>query len=468
MKTTIEAQEGNNVKLLVEVEEAEFDRALDAAFKKIGQEVRIPGFRPGKVPRRILEARVGSEYGRQTALNDSLPEFYVKALVQANVDAISSPQLNLTGGAESGPVTFDAVVEVRPTVRVPGYDGLQVTVASPVADDAEIDAQVDRMRSSFATITLVDRQAHPGDHVSIDVNGTIDGEAVPGLTATDYLYEVGSGTVVPELDTNLTGVTAGETVTFTAAVPDSADDSTIDFTVLVKAVNEKVLPEANDEWAASASEFSTIADLKADMAKRMNLVKRVQTNMALREESVKALVELVDEEMPESLVNAEVERELQEFQNRLAQQGASIDMYLQATGQNMDDLINPLREGAVNSVKADLALRAVAAAESIEVSEEEITTEIERLATRFNMKPKVARRNLENNFQMPMLTADIRKSKALTWISENATVVDADGKVIDRALLTVTPADYAEAGVEEDDFTTDFDDHDDHEGHDHD
>ena len=168
------------------------------------------------------------------------------------------------------------------------------------------------------------------------------------------------------------------------------------------------------------------------MAKRMNLVKRVQTNIALREESVKALVELVDEDMPDSLVNAEVERELQEFQNRLAQQGASIDMYLQATGQNMDDLINPLREGAVNSVKADLALRAVAAAESIEVSEEEITTEIERLATRFNMKPKVARRNLENNFQMPMLTADIRKSKALTWISENATVVDADGNNIVR------------------------------------
>ncbi len=470
MKTTVEPQEDNHVKMLVEIEEAEFDRSLDAAFRKIAHEVRIPGFRPGKVPRRILEARVGLDYARQTALQDSLPEYYVRALAESNVDAISSPQLNITSGAESGPVAFEAVVEVRPTIRVPGYDGLQITIPSPIASDEEIDGQVERMRNSFANLTIVDRQAHPGDHVSIDVNGTVDGEEVPGLTASDYLYEVGSAGVVPELDTNLIGASAGETLTFDAAIPNSEEGGRIDFTVVVKAVNEKVLPDADDEWAASASEFTTLAELRADIAKRSNLVKRVQATMAVREETAKALVELVDVEAPEALVNEEIQRELQNFAQRLSEQGATIDMYLQATGQSIDDLTGPLREGAVQSVKADLALRSVVAAESIEVTPEEVDTEIGRLATRFNMKPKVARRNLENNFQMPILMADIRKAKALTWLSEHATIVDADGKVIDRALLEVSPAELSEAGVDEDDFESDLDlehDHDDHEGHNH-
>ena len=208
MKTTVEPQEANHVKLLVEIDEAEFDRSLDAAFKKIAREVNIPGFRPGKVPRRILEARVGSGYARQQALNDSLPEYYVRALSEGNVDAISSPELNLTSGADSGPVVFEAVVEIRPTVRVPGYDGLQVTVPSPVATDEELTSQVDRMRNAFATLTLVDRQAHPGDSVTIEIEGSSDGEAIDGLTASDYVYEVGSGSVVPEMDEQLTGASA--------------------------------------------------------------------------------------------------------------------------------------------------------------------------------------------------------------------------------------------------------------------
>ncbi len=476
MKTTVEPQEANHVKLLVEIDEAEFDRSLDAAFKKIAREVNIPGFRPGKVPRRILENRVGSEYARQQALNDSLPEYYVRALSEANVDAISSPELNLTAGAESGPVIFEAVVEVRPTVRVPGYDGLQVTVPSPVASDDEITAQVDRMRNAFATLTVVDRQAHPGDSVTIDIEGSSDGEAIDGLTATDYVYEVGSGSVVPELDEQLTGSSAGDTLTFNAQVPGN-DEQRIDFVVTVKAVNEKVMPDANDEWAAGASEFSTIDELRADIAKRMNLVKRVQANMAMRDETVKALVELVDGEVPDVLVEQELDRRLQDLNQRLAQQGADLNMYMQAMGQSREDLVEPMRESAVESVKADLALRSVAASEEIQVSEEEITTEIENLAKRFNMKAKVARRNLESNFQMPLLVADIRKAKAVTWLTEHATVIDAEGHTIDRALLEVSPAEFDDAeesaemlGLDDHeghDHDHDGHDHDDHEGHNH-
>ena len=493
MKSTVEPVEdssvtSSSVKLVVEVEEAEFEKALDAAFRKIAHEVRIPGFRPGKVPRRILEARVGSEYARGQALQESLPDFYVRALAENNVDAISSPELKLTSGEDAGPVAFEAVVEVRPTVRVPGYEGLQVTIPSPLASEDEITGQVDRMRGAFATLSEVDRPARVGDNVRIDVAGTHNGESVPGLTAEDYVYEVGANTVVAELDENLTGAKTGDELTFDAAVPgdDAAESGTIQLVVNIKAVNEKVLPEPNDEWAASSSEFTTIADLRGDIAKRMNMVKRVQANMAMRDEVIKALVELVDSEVPETLVNQEIERRMQELVNRLAQQGASLDMYLEATGQSQQDLIDGAREGADDAVKADLALRSVAESESVEVTDEDIATEVDNLARRFNMKPKQVRTNLERNYQLPVLKADIRKAKALTWLAEHATVVDLDGKPIERSLLEMKPSDLEEAGehadalglessVDLDDDHDDLDDHavhaghagHDHSGHDH-
>ena len=323
------------------------------------------------------------------------------------------------------------------------------------------------MRNAFATLTLVDRQAHPGDSVTIEIEGSSDGEAIDGLTASDYVYEVGSGSVVPEMDEQLTGASAGDRLVFSAVVPGN-DEQMIDFVVAVKAVNEKVMPEANDEWAASSSEFATLDELRADIARRMNLVKRVQANMAMRDETVKALVELVDGDIPDSLVEQELDRRLQDLNQRLAQQGADLNMYMQAMGQTRDDLVGPMRESAVEAVKADLALRSVAASESIQVSDEEIATEIDNLARRFNMKPKVARRNLEANFQMPLLIADIRKAKAVTWLTEHATAVDADGKQIDRALLEVAPNEFDDAEESAEVLGLDTDvDFDDHEGHDH-
>lgn len=469
MKTTVEPQEGNKVKLAVEVDEAEFDTALAAAFKKIAQEVRIPGFRPGKVPRRILEQRVGKEYARQQALQDGLPEFYVKALVENDIDAINAPELNLTGGQEEGPVSFDAIVEIRPTVRVPGYDGLQVTIPSPTASEAEIDEQVDRMRNAFATLNEVDRQAQPGDNVRIDVAGTVDGEAVPGLTAEDYLYELGSGAVVPELDTQLTGSSTGDVLDFEAGVPGDPD-TVIVFHVEVKAVNEKVLPEANDEWAASSSEFTTLADLRADIAKRMSMMKRVQSYLALRDATLKELVELVDaEELPDVLVNAEVQRRIEDLAQRLAPQGASIEQYLEATGQSTEQFVEQLKEEGAGNVKADLALRAVAASEAIEASDDEVEAEIGRLAERFKMKPATVRRNIERNYQMGTLRADVRKSKALNWLMERVQLVDENGSAIDRKDLELNPSELAQANEAIDAAELDVDsDHDDHTGHDHD
>lgn len=449
MKTIVEAQEGNQVKLSVEIEEAEFEKSIDAAFRKIAYEVRLPGFRPGKAPRRVLERHVGKDAARSQAIQDSLPDYYLQAVTDNDVDVIAPPELNITGGATEGPITFEAMVEVRPSVRVPGYDGLQVTIASPSASESEIDAQVDRLRDAFAATAVVDRQAHPGDSVRINVRGTLDGEDVPGLTADAYVYEVGSGTVVPELDDNLIAASAGDVLDFTAALPEHDHDEThehgdLELHVEVLEVIEKVRPDPTDEWAASASEFTNIADLRGDIANRMGMVKRVQASMALRDECVKALVELSDGgDPPEPLVNQEIDRRLQELAQRLSQQNATIDDYLMATGGSAEALIDEARVAAIESVRADLALRAVASAESIEVSEDEVEQEIANLAKRFSMKPNKVRKNLEKSFQMSVLRSDIRKAKAVTWVSEHASIVDADGKAIDRSSLLVSPADFA-------------------------
>jgi trigger factor len=468
MKTTLEPQEGNKVRLAVEIDEAEFDKAIDAAFRKIAREVAVPGFRPGKAPRRLLEARIGKDYARQQALQDSLPDYYARALTSEKVDAIAPPELNVTSGAEGGVVAFDALIEVRPKIRVPGYEGLQVTIPSPTPSDADVDAQLDRVRNGFATLNEVDRQAQPGDHVRMNVRGQVDGEAVNGLTADDYVYEVGAASVVPELDSALLGASTGDVLDFTAPVPGD-DSQLIEFHVEVLAVNEKVLPAADDDFAKKASEFSTIDELRGDIIKQMSMVKRVESYLALRDETVKALTDLVgDEDVPETMVGTEVERRLDDLEQRLAQQGATLDQYFAITGQDRAAYEESLREGALTTAKADLALRSVADAEAIEAEADDVDAEIKRLAERFKMKPNQVRKNLEGNYQMPSLEADVRKSKALKWLMDRVQLVDADGVAIDRALIELNPDEARVAQNAIDDSELDEDDHHDHDDDDHD
>ena len=261
MKSSVEPLEGNKVKLSVEVDEAEFDKAIDAAFRKIGRQTRIPGFRPGKAPRRLLEARFGAEVAREEALRDSLPDYYIKAVEDQAVDAIAAPEIEITGGQESGPVQFEAVVEVRPQVSVAGYQGLRATVPSPEVTDDEVSRQLDRLREQFGELREVARAARDADHVTIDLRGYRHSEQIEGLTADDFLYEVGSGAVVPGLDEQVRGAKPGDILKFNAT-PSGQEE--VSFQVLVKDVKEKVLPEVTDEWASEASEFDTVEALKDD------------------------------------------------------------------------------------------------------------------------------------------------------------------------------------------------------------
>jgi trigger factor len=436
MKATVEPLEGNKVKVSVEVDETEFEKQVDAAFKRIAHEVRIPGFRPGKAPRKLLEARIGTEAARGDALQHSVPDYYAQAVVENEVDVIAQPEIDITSGEESGDVAFDAVVEVRPKVIVGGYASLRITIDNPEASDEEVEERIDRLREGSSELQDVDRPAREGDNVTIDIAGTQDGEPQAGLTADDYLYEVGSGTVVPELDEQLTGAKVGDILEFDADHPDPDEDQ-VHFRIFVKGIQEKVLPEANDEWAAESSEFETLDELRADLKKRLSLVKKVQGQMALQQKTAEALAELVDEEVPEALVNTEMQQRLEDFAMRLQAQGVTIDQYFATSGQDQESFVNELRETATEGVKVDLALRAVAEAEEIEPTDEDLDAEYESVGARVGQKPDQVRKQFERNQQVPLVRSDLRKRKALEWLIERVEIVDEQGQPVDRAALEV-------------------------------
>ncbi len=439
MKATIEPLEGNKVKVSVEVDEAEFDKAIDAAFRKIAREVRIPGFRPGKAPRKVLERRLGPGVGREQALHDSLPEFYAQALSDNDVDAIAPPEIDITAGQEGdGPLSFDAVVEVRPEVNVPGYGGLRVELERPAVSDEEIDAQVDRMRQVQATLDEVGRPAIDDDVVTIDIAGTLDGEPSEGLTADDYSYTVGSGMVTPEVDENLRGAKAGDILSFTATHPDEDETRELEFKVLVKNVNQRVLPDADDEWASENSEFDTIAALRDDISQRMLMIRRAQAHAQLHEKATEALAKLVEDEPPSTLVDQEVQHRLQDLAMRLQAQGMGIEQWLAASGKQPDELTAELRGAASEAVKVDLALRAVADAEKIETDDDDLEAEIAQVAERVGETPARVSAQFERGGQLPAVRSDIRKRKALDWLLERVEIVDQDGHPLDRSELEIT------------------------------
>ncbi|MHB1486353.1 MAG: trigger factor [Acidimicrobiales bacterium] len=434
MESTLQPLEGNKVKLTVEVDETEFEDALNAAFRKVAREVRIPGFRPGKAPRRIVEARVGADAVRQEALRDSLPDFYVQAAEQVELDPIAPPDIDITAGQVGGAISFDAVVEVRPKVSVPGYAGLQVTLPSLEVGEDDMTAQIDRMRDQFAELSVVTRPAQAGDHATIDIKGYRHDQVLDGLSADDYLYEVGSKSLVPKLDETLLGAKAGDIFKFNDHVDEGEE---VAFQVLVKEVKEKILPEVNDEWATDASEFETVEELRQDIAKRMGMVKKVQAQMTLRNLALEALAELVADDIPESLVAEEMNRRLGDLSHRLEHQGATLEQYMAATGTQPDELIAELKEAAQATVRADLALRALALAESMEVAPADVDEELARLAERSGLDVADVRAQLDEGGQMRALRSDILKSKALTWLMDNVSLVDEGGKPIDRAELSV-------------------------------
>jgi len=428
MRATAEPAEGNTIRLSVEVDEPEVDKVLDEAVKTLTRQVRIPGFRPGKVPRQVLEARMGGATAlRAEALREALPDFYAQALADADLEPIAPPEIDITSGEEAGPLAFDALVQVRPTVAIAGYGGLQITVPSLQVTDEEIGEQLDRLRETDAELVEVGRPAIDRDNVTIDLVGTAP-DGAEAVNVSDYLYEVGSGRVVPALDDQLRGAKVGDVLSFTAEAGDTGD---VAFRVLVKDVKEKKLPALTDEWAADSSEFSTLDELRGDLRGRISRVKALQARLSQRESTLGALVELVDDdEVPEVLVEEEVRQRVHDLSHRLAEQNIGIEQFLQATGRTGDDLVAQVRDEAQRSVKADLALRALADAEDLDVDDTEMDAELDAMAERMGTDPADLRHQLDHAGRTGAVRSEQRKSKALTWLMDHVAMVDEEGNEV--------------------------------------
>lgn len=445
MRTSVEPLEGNLVKLSVEVDDDEFAAAEERTLRRLTKEARVPGFRPGKVPRRVIEARLGHRAIREQTLRDVLPQLYDDAIAESALDVIANPKIDITSGEDAGTVSFDAVVEIRPEVSVPGYEGLVVTVPNPAVTEADVDAQIERMREQFATLTEVARPARNGDVLTLDVHGTRGGAPAEGLVADDLVYELGTGGIVAGADEKLHGARLGDIFEMDA---DDAPGGPAHLRILVKQVREKVLPDPDDSFASDASEFETTADLRADLERRLGELKRRQAAALFRNRALDALGELVAEELPTTLVAHEAERLFNDFVRRLASQNITFASYLEATGLEEQNVLEDFQRESEKIVRADLALRALAIAEGIEVDESEVDDEIVHLAGHSKTSPAKMRETLERSGGLSGLRSQLKSAKALRWLIDHVNVVDDEGKSVDRSLLTVADTEDANAADE--------------------
>ena len=449
VQSSVETLTDNRVKLTVELDEAEFETEVAAAFKRIAQEVRIPGFRPGRAPRRLLEAQLGSQAGRVEALRASLPDYYARAVVEHDIDVIDTPSIEITEGSESGPVCFDAVVDVRPAVVVSDYDQLSVQIPSPTVDDAEITAEIDRFRQQFAELSPVSRAAADGDHLTIDITGTLGGETIDGLTTSDYDYLLGTGAVVPEIDENLRGAVPGDILQFAASHPDPDEEQQLSFRVLVKEVQETVLPALDDEFVSSNTEYETVAEFRATLEAGQSRAKTMYAASARMEAVADAIAGLVTVDVPEAMVASEIENRVASITRDLAQRGHELDDYLNSIGQSHQQFEDGLRLSAGRSVKLDLALRAVAAAEGLEADEDAVDAELQQVVLAASRSGSAAesaevdaageairlREALASSGQLSTMRSEVSKRAALEWITERVELVGPDGEAIDPEML---------------------------------
>ena len=434
VKSTIESLEGNKVKLVVEIDEVEFDRNIDDAFRKIAKQVRIPGFRQGKAPRKLLEAQIGLDAARAQALQDSIPEYLAQAVRTHHVDLIATPDVKVTQGEESGPIAFDATCEVRPEITVPGYDGLRVELPSMTVADGEVEDAVNSERKRHGKLTDVDRPIAKGDNVSLDLTGTRDGAPVPGLNVEDWMYEVGKAWVSPSFDDKLIGAKIGDRIEYTEAPNGTSDDALI--TIVVKKVQELVLDDLTDDWVSSnVAEFDTVEAWKTSIRERLGEIKLSQARSVFVERTTSALAQLVEVEAPEVMVSNDLQARVRNMVEQFQAQGISLDQWLSVTGQSTQGFVDAMREESVKAVKIDLALRAVAAARGIEASEDDLAAELDRIAMQLGRKVAQVRKAYEQNDAMDDLAAQIRKSKAVDWLLRNSSLVDADGNSVDAKVL---------------------------------
>ncbi len=453
VESSVEALEGNKVKVTVQITEAEFENDLDVAFKRLAKEVKLPGFRAGKAPRKVLEARIGSEYARSDAFENSLPRYYSEAVRDHEVDVIAPPEIDITDGEAEGPITFDAVVEVRPLISISGYDGLTVEIDGPEVDDAELEEAQERFLKAHGELVDADRPAENGDTLIMNIKALIDGEPVPGLTADDYTYTLGTASIVPELDDELVAAEPDDAFDFAANHPDPDEENPIHFSIKINKVQRVELPEPSDEFMQQNSEFDNIAEFRTDYVERMTGTRVEKAAGERRQAVAKAAGDLVNEDdLSAPLIDLEVENRIEDMAMRMQSQGMQLEQFIQMTGQTNQQFIEGVRATADDGAKLDLALRAIALAEKLECTDDELTDEVETASESIGQPADEIRQRYAEAGMLTNIRADISKRKALDFLVEKATVNDKDGNEIAADRLVVPESEDSEdsdAGEEE-------------------
>ncbi len=425
MKTTVNQEGPTKVRISVEATPDEVAPALDRAFERLAGEVKVPGFRQGKVPRKVLEARLDPDQIRQVALEEAVPILWRQAITDNEVKPITLPEIDVKSYDDAG-LTFEALFEVRPEINLPDFSRISVERPSATVTDEELEEQLKRLQERFATLETVAHPARAADFALIDLKGYRNDKEIPEASATDLLYEVGTERFVPELDKELEGKRQGDILKFNATLPESYPGEfsghEISFQVLVKEIRQKNLPALDDEFAKSASEFDTLDELRADLRTRIEELKRVSADAEVRNRLLEKVIEEASVPVPDALVNDELSYRVARFSDQLRQAGVTIDQYLERTGQSEEQITDDLKGQAERNVAAQLILDEVGRREELEASEEDLQAELLTHAQAMQKKPEELRENLASSGRLGALSADIIRRKALDLIVERAEV----------------------------------------------
>lgn len=434
MKSTVEQLSPTRVRINVEVPFAELEPDFQRAYKELAKQVRLPGFRPGKAPAKLLEARIGREAMLDQIVNDALPSRYGQAVAESDVQPLGRPNIEVTKKEYGQDLQFTAEVDIRPKISLPDLSALTVSVDPIEIGEDDVDAELQSLRTRFGTLTAVDRPVAVGDVVSIDLSATVDGEDIPNAAAEGLSHEVGSGRLIAGLDDAVVGLSADESRVFTAklAAGEHAGQEA-QVTVTVRSVKERELPEPADEFAQLASEFDSIDELRASLSDQVRQAKRAQQAEQIRNATIDALLEQVDVPLPESYVQAQFDSVLHSALSGLNHDEARFNELLVEQGSSRAAFDAEARTASEKDVKRQLLLDALADELQVQVGQDDLTERLVTTSRQYGIEPQQLFGYLQERNQLPTMFADVRRELAIRAAVEAATVTDSDGNTIDTS-----------------------------------
>ncbi|GIO27705.1 trigger factor [Ornithinibacillus bavariensis] len=428
MSAKWEKKEGNEGVLTFEVSAEDFETALDKAFKKVVKTVQVPGFRKGKMPRALFEKRFGVEALYQDAVDIVLPDAYVKAVEDTGIEPIDQPSIDIEQIERGNTLIFTAEVTVKPEVKLGDYKGLEVEEQDSTVSDEDVEKELEQLRERHAELVVKEEgTVQEGDTVVMDFEGFLDGEAFDGGKGENHSLEIGSGQFIPGFEEQLVGKEAGVETEINVTFPEDYHAEELagkeaTFKVTIHEIKSKELPELDDEFAKDVDdEVETLDALKAKLREELETEKKQNAENAKREELINKVTENAEVEIPDVMVKTELDRMMREFEQRLQMQGMTLDLYYQFSGQDEDALKEQMREDAGKRVKTNLTLEAIIKAESLEVSEEDITAELENMATMYGTDVEQLTQMLGGNTDA--IKEDLLFRKAIDYLVDNSKVV---------------------------------------------